>query len=59
MGATMNNRVFGIGMLILCAVLLVFVVKGGLIAAPLLMAFATLGSLAGMALSVWALLGKY
>lgn len=59
MGATMNNRTFGVVMAVLGALLLWFVASGTLLEAPLLLVFAALGSVASICLGIWAILGRY
>jgi len=59
MGATMNNRTFGVVLTILGALLLWFVASGSLLEAPLLLVFAGLGSVAAICLGIWAILGRY
>lgn len=53
------NRTFGIVILILGAILLWYVSTGLLIPAPLLLVFATAGSIGAIGLGIWSLLGKY
>ncbi len=55
----MNNRVFGVVMLLLGAALLSFVVRGTLLPAPLLLVFGTLGGVGAVGLGLWGLLGRY
>jgi hypothetical protein len=55
----MNNRIFGLIMLLLGAALMSFVVSGSLIPAPLLLVFGSLGALGALAMGFWALFGRY
>jgi hypothetical protein len=59
MGASMNNRTFGAVMIVLGGLLLWFVATGALLPAPLLLAFASAGSVAAVLLGLWAILGRY
>ena len=52
------NRSFGLALLVLGAILLLYISTGLLVSAPLLLVFGSLGGLGAVAVGVWALLGK-